>query len=80
VQQSVALFAGTRSSSPLWVSLILLGIFQIELMKFALEELLVGELWLVFSNKGWRERAAQGVLYDFIIFAGTSRTPMEGRS
>ena len=42
-------------------------------MKFALEELFVGELGLVFSDEGRGEVAAHGVFDDFGILAGAEQ-------
>ena len=46
---------------------------QVEFVEFALEELLVGELGLVFGDEGGAEVAVHGVFDDFGILAGAEQ-------
>jgi hypothetical protein len=46
---------------------------QVEFVEFALKELLVGELGLVFGDEGGAEVAVHGVFDDFGILAGAEQ-------
>lgn len=54
---------------------LLVSIQRIKLMQLGLQQFLVGELSLIFRDQCWRKRTVQGVLDDFVVFAGTQQDP-----
>ena len=49
-------------------------------MQLRLKKLFVRQLSLILGNKGRRQRPAQGIFDNFIIFVAQSSTPIDGRS